>query len=122
MQLTFNSECTTRLLTLCIAFVVGRGDDGSPSSVLSGLIPCHLPQQQRVALNKGGGSSSSALSTCAIIATAVGVVVVLVLVMCGVSMCWVLYRSSKQSEYVAGDDKDAPPTSIRAGQEDDIPK
>ena len=37
--MTFNSECTMRLLTLCLAFVVGRGDDGSPSSVLSGLTP-----------------------------------------------------------------------------------
>ena len=72
-----------------------------------------------MALNKGGGSSSSALSSCAIIGTAVGVVVVPVLLMCGVSMCWVLYRSNKQSEYVAGDDKDAPPTSIRAGQQED---
>ena len=65
--------------------------------------------------NKGGGSSS-ALSTGAIIGIAVGGAVVLVILMCAISK-WVLYRSSKHSGYV-GDVEDAPPTSIRAGQDD----
>ena len=62
--------------------------------------------------SSGGGG----LSVGAIAGIAVGGAVVLMLVMWAISR-WVLNRSNKHNGYV-GDVEDAPPTSIRTGQDD----